>query len=230
MSKETKEAGQPQTARKLSLHPLAVPLFPTASKYLQEKLDQAAYDMHRKRVMTANPVVNTGPPKTYSHLTPKQKNHKTESLRMLEIQRENNRLRENISHIMSTPGRVDNWNFYEKKSPGNKNQQLEMLRIAQENQRIQLKLSQCKPFYVRAWHEDWLKTTEVMERISHYPHDRENQQKGQEKSSKVSRKCGAKQKKKNEQQGRGYRNTDTFKTNALPNEKRNERKKSQDTP
>lgn len=34
---------------------------------------------------------------------------------MLEIQRENNRLRENISHIMSTPGRVDNWNFYEKK-------------------------------------------------------------------------------------------------------------------
>lgn len=148
-----------------------------------------------------------------------------------------------------------------------------MLRIAQENQRIQLKLSQCKPFYVRAWHEDWLKTTEVMERISHYPHDRENQQKvsfsfflvcikaalhsltsmlymllfhtictnqikcglmchcqGQEKSSKVSRKCGAKQKKKNEQQGRGCRNTDTFKTNALPNEKRNERKKSQDTP
>uniref|UniRef100_A0A3Q4M2S2 Uncharacterized protein n=1 Tax=Neolamprologus brichardi TaxID=32507 RepID=A0A3Q4M2S2_NEOBR len=182
--------------REPSLHPLAVPLFPTASKYLQEKWDKAAHDM-------------------------------TESLRMLEIQRENNRLRESISHIMSTPGRVDNWNFYEKKSLGNKNQQLEMLRIAQENQRIQLKLSQCKPFYsVWAWHEDWLKTTEVMERISHYPHDRENQQ----KVSKVSRKCGAKQKKENEQQGRGYRNTDTFKPNALPNEKRNERKKSQDTP
>lgn len=36
--------------RKLSLHPLAVPLRPTASKYLQEKWDKAAYDMHRKRV------------------------------------------------------------------------------------------------------------------------------------------------------------------------------------
>ncbi|XP_003451634.1 uncharacterized protein CFAP97D1 [Oreochromis niloticus] len=231
MSKEIKKAGQPQTARKLSLHPLAVPLRPTASKYLQEKWDKAAYDMHRKRVMTAKPVVNTGPPKTYSYLTPKQKNRKTESLRTLEIQRENDRLREKISYIMSTPGKIDNWNFYEKKSLGEKKQQMEMLRIAQENQKIQVKLSQCKPFYsVRAWHEDWLKTTEVMERISHYPRDRANQQKGQEKSSKVSRKCGAKQKKKNEQQGRGCRNTDNFKPNALPNEKRNERKKSQDTP
>uniref|UniRef100_A0A669DVH7 CFAP97 domain containing 2 n=1 Tax=Oreochromis niloticus TaxID=8128 RepID=A0A669DVH7_ORENI len=144
-----------------------VPLRPTASKYLQEKWDKAAYDMHRKRVMTAKPVVNTGPPKTYSYLTPKQKNRKvTESLRTLEIQRENDRLREKISYIMSTPGKIDNWNFYEKKRS-----------VKFCNNRVRT-IGQCKPFYsVRAWHEDWLKTTEVMERISHYPRDRANQQK-----------------------------------------------------
>ncbi|XP_030613459.1 uncharacterized protein cfap97d2 [Archocentrus centrarchus] len=195
MKEEIKKARQPQTARDPLLHPVYVPLLHTINKYLPQKWDKAVYEMHRKGVKAAKPIVNTGPPEICRHMTLNQKKHEIEAMRAVTIQRENNILREKISHIMRTPGRADNTNYYIKKQLGSKKRQLEMLSIAKKNKKIQFRLSQCKPYYsVRSWHKDWLRTLEVMERIAHYPRDRANQQKGQEKPDKMNRKCGKEQK------------------------------------
>ncbi|CAL8320116.1 unnamed protein product [Merluccius merluccius] len=67
----------------------------------------------------------------------------------------------------------------------------EMLRVTKENQVLLVRLGQCRPFYsAKAWHEEWLKTLEVMESITQYPprHKRDSVQelcqRGPEKSSR----------------------------------------------
>nr|XP_033966418.1 uncharacterized protein si:dkey-83m22.7 isoform X2 [Pseudochaenichthys georgianus] len=124
----------------------------TRNKHLQQKWDKASYELHRGKL----------------------KEERT-------MKRENNMLEETISHILKTTGRVDNRNYYEQKSIGKEKRQLELLRITKENQMILLHLSQCKSHYnVRSWHDNWLKTLKVMDRIARYPQGRTNQ-KGQEK-------------------------------------------------
>ncbi|KAG8000546.1 hypothetical protein GBF38_016942 [Nibea albiflora] len=135
------------------------PLLPTGNKYLQQKWDTASYELHRGKVKSAKPTINTTPPKTYSHLTLRLKKQKLEEEWVKKTQKENNMLMEKISHIMRTTGGVDNRNDYERKSLGKEKRQLELLRITKENQMILDRLSQCRPHYnVRSWHEDWLKT------------------------------------------------------------------------
>ncbi|XP_044222430.1 sperm axonemal maintenance protein CFAP97D1 [Thunnus albacares] len=170
------------------------PLLPTVNKYLQQKWDQSSYDLHKRKVKSAKPTINTTPPKTYGHLALKLKKLKLEEEWMMKIQRENNMLMDKISHIMRTTGGVDNRNYYERKSLGKEKRQLELLRITKENQMILLRLSQCRPHYnVRRWHEDWLQTLKVMDAITRYPRGA-NQQKSQENSSKKS--CGCEKEKK----------------------------------
>ncbi|KAG7502163.1 hypothetical protein JOB18_014971 [Solea senegalensis] len=92
-------------------------LFPTTSKYLQQKWDNASYDLHRQKVKGANPSVNTAPPKTHGHLVQKLKKRQLEEERALEIQRENFMLLEKIANIIRTNGETDCWNDSEKKRP-----------------------------------------------------------------------------------------------------------------
>ncbi|KAE8299138.1 hypothetical protein D5F01_LYC01530 [Larimichthys crocea] len=172
------------------------PLLPTGNKYLQQKWDTASYALHRGKVKSAKPTINTTPPKTYRHLTLKLKKLKLEEEWATKIQRENDMLKGKISHIMRTTGGVDNRNDYEKKSLGKEKRQLELLRITKENQMIQGRLSQCRPNYnVRSWHEDWLKTLKVMDSIARYPRGTANQQKGQEKDSDQTEKSAEKDRK-----------------------------------
>ncbi|KAF7658160.1 hypothetical protein LDENG_00016810 [Lucifuga dentata] len=92
---------------------------------------------------------------------------------------------------METTGRVDNRNYYERKSLSREKRQLELLRISKENQVILFRLSLCRPHYnVRSWHEDWLTTLKVMDSIARYPRGRgSKQEQGQEKSSKRNNDC-----------------------------------------
>ncbi|XP_071369461.1 uncharacterized protein CFAP97D2 [Centroberyx affinis] len=171
------------------------PLLPTGNKYLQQKWDKASYDMHRRKVKSAKPTLNTTPPRTYGHLSVKLKKQKLEEQRMMTIQRENDMLLEKISYIMRTTGQTDNRNYYERKRLVEERRQLELLRITEENQVILLRLSQCRPHYnVRSWHEDWLKTLKVMDSIGRYPRGRANEQKGHEKSKKRSSDCESEEK------------------------------------
>ncbi|KAK5890209.1 hypothetical protein CesoFtcFv8_013756 [Champsocephalus esox] len=151
----------------------------TRNKHLQQKWDKASYELHRGKVRSAKPTINTSPQETYRHLVNKLKTKKLKEERTMK--RENNILEETISHILKTTGRVDNRNYYEQKSLGKEKRQLELLRITKENQMILLHLSQCKSHYnVRSWHDNWLKTLKVMDSIARYPQGRTNQ-KGQDK-------------------------------------------------
>ncbi|XP_008280777.1 uncharacterized protein LOC103357832 [Stegastes partitus] len=132
-------------------------LLSTTNKYLQQKREKA-YDLHRRKLEETR-----------------------------RIQRENNMLKEKISHIMATTGRVDNRNDYDKKSLSKERQQRELLRITKQNQMIQFRLSKCKPHYhARSWNEDWLKTLKLRDSIARYPRGGANQQKGHEKPSEMS--------------------------------------------
>ncbi|XP_029315445.1 uncharacterized protein cfap97d2 [Cottoperca gobio] len=179
---DIKTPGQPQTGRTTMQHRAYQPLLPPENKYPQQKWDKASYDLHREKVKLAKPTISTTPPRTYGHLSVKLKTKKLEEEWTMKIQRENNILMEKISNIMRTTGEVDNRNYYERKSLGKEKRQLEFLRITKENQMILFHLSQCRSHYnVRSWHEDWLKTLKVMDRIARYPRGRTDQQKGQEK-------------------------------------------------
>ncbi|XP_059199521.1 sperm axonemal maintenance protein CFAP97D1 [Centropristis striata] len=185
--------GQPQTVRTLMAHLAYQPILPAGNKYLQQKWDQASYDLHRRKVKSAKPTISTTPPKTYSHLTVKLKNLKLEEEWKMKIQRENDMLMDKISNIMRTTGGVDNRNDYDRKSLGKEKRQLELLRVTKENEMILLRLSQCRSHYnVRSWHEDWLKTLKVMDSIARYPQG--NQKKGQDKPIKEHSDCDKEQK------------------------------------
>uniref|UniRef100_A0A8C3A5J9 CFAP97 domain containing 2 n=1 Tax=Cyclopterus lumpus TaxID=8103 RepID=A0A8C3A5J9_CYCLU len=164
-------------------HRACQPLLPTGNKYLQQKWDEAAYDLHRGKVKSAKPTINTTPPKTYSHLTAKLKNLKLEEERAMKMRRENNMLAEKIAHITRIGGGVDNRNYYDGKRSVEWKRQLELLRITKENQKILFRLGQCRSHYNRrSWHEGWLQTLKVMDSIAHYPRGRT---KGQRRSNRT---------------------------------------------
>ncbi|XP_051260622.1 sperm axonemal maintenance protein CFAP97D1 isoform X1 [Dicentrarchus labrax] len=186
--------GQLQTVRTMT-HQAYQPLLPSGNKYLQQKWDMASYDLHRGKVKSAKPTINTTPPKTYDHLTLRLKKLKLEEEWTTKIERENNMLMEKISRIMRTTGGVDNRKYYDRKSLGKEKRQLELLRITKENQMILFRLSQCRPHYnVKSWHEDWLKTLKVMDSIARYPRERSNKQKGQENPITKCSDCDKEQK------------------------------------
>ncbi|XP_030643414.1 uncharacterized protein CFAP97D1 [Chanos chanos] len=146
------------------------PTLPCASKYLQYNWDRTNYDMHREKVKSAKATICITPPKTHGHLVTKMKKLKLEENRLSAIQRENSMLLQKINHIMQTT-RADNRSISVKKSLSADKRQQELLRITKENQMILQRLTNCVPHYsVQQWHEQWLKTLELMESITRYPH------------------------------------------------------------
>ncbi|XP_048049822.1 sperm axonemal maintenance protein CFAP97D1 isoform X1 [Megalobrama amblycephala] len=151
-------------------HQAYQPVLPCVNKYLQYRWDKNCYEMHRSKVKSAKPTINTTPPKTYGHLLVKFKKRQLEEERVSRIERDNQMLLDKMSHIMQTNGGVDCRNDYVKKSLGTEKRQLELLRIAKENEWILQRLSSCRPRYsVHVWHEQWLKNLELMENIGRYP-------------------------------------------------------------
>ncbi|XP_043104667.1 sperm axonemal maintenance protein CFAP97D1 isoform X2 [Puntigrus tetrazona] len=151
-------------------HQAYQPVLPCVNKYLQYRWDKNCYEMHRNKVKSSKPTINTTPPKTYNHILVKQKKRQLEEERVSRITRENNLLLDKMSHIMKTSGGVDCKNDYVKKSLGSEKRQQELLRITKENQCILQRLSTCRPLYsVHVWHEQWLKNLQLMDTIGRYP-------------------------------------------------------------
>ncbi|TRY88213.1 hypothetical protein DNTS_026902 [Danionella cerebrum] len=146
------------------------PVLPCVNKYLQYRWDKNCYQMHRNKVKSAKPTINTTPPKTYGHLLVKLKKKQLEEERVSKIKKENHKLLEKMCHIMQTCGGVDCRNDYVKKSLGSEKRQLELLEISRENVRLLQRLSACRPRYsAQLWHEDWIKHLELLEAIGRYP-------------------------------------------------------------
>ncbi|XP_063070621.1 uncharacterized protein cfap97d2 [Engraulis encrasicolus] len=146
------------------------PVVPCVSKLLQHRWDQSNYDIHRKKVSSAKATINRTPPKTYPHINNNSKEKRLKEDRISVIERDNHILLEKISHIMRTTGRIDNKNDYITKRLSSEKRQQDLLRITEENLLILSRLSQCGPNYsVQRWHDDWLRTTALMENIGRYP-------------------------------------------------------------
>ncbi|KAI2660719.1 hypothetical protein H4Q32_008362 [Labeo rohita] len=123
-------------------HQAYQPVLPCVNKYLQYRWDKNCYEMHRNKVKSAKPTINTTPPKTYNHILVKLKTKQLEEERVSRIKRENHMLLDKMSHIMQTSGGVDCKNDYLKKRPR---------------------------YSVQVWQEQWLKNLQLMENIGRYP-------------------------------------------------------------
>ncbi|KAL1772934.1 hypothetical protein HispidOSU_010529 [Sigmodon hispidus] len=89
---------------------------PWANRDLQRAWKKA-YQDHRKKVQNAQPLVDTCPPQTYSHLHLKFKKLKMEEDRLSIIDRDNYLLLQRVASAMRTRGQTDSRNnFTQKKS------------------------------------------------------------------------------------------------------------------
>ncbi|KTG05151.1 hypothetical protein cypCar_00015576 [Cyprinus carpio] len=125
-------------------HQAYQPVLPCVNKYLQYRWDKNCYEMHRSKVKSAKPTINTTPPKTYNHLLVKLKKRQVGKL--------------NYHQMLKFP------------PLGSEKRQLELLRITKDNQCLLQRLSTCRPRYsVQVWHEQWLDNLQLMETIGRYP-------------------------------------------------------------
>ncbi|XP_054642459.1 uncharacterized protein cfap97d2 [Dunckerocampus dactyliophorus] len=58
-----------QTSMSMLSHLAYQPVLPSGNKYLQQKWDPMSYDLHRRKLKTMKPTVDTTAPKTYKHLS-----------------------------------------------------------------------------------------------------------------------------------------------------------------
>jgi len=170
------------------MHRSYQPILPSHNKLLQKRWDNTYYDVHRSRVKSAKPIVDTKPPQTYIHMHLKLKKLQLEEERMSTIERDNRLLLEKMSQIIRTKGRVDNRNYYKYKSLNYEKRQRELLRVTRENQQILSRITVKEPEYSHIRLErEWRKQEELMDNIARYP---KNWWKQVEKQRKKKMKSG----------------------------------------
>lgn len=154
------------------MHRAYQPITPANNKLLKKRWDMTRYDMHRKKVSSANAVLDNHPPKTYLHLHLKLKKMQIEEERLATVERDNRILLEKMSYIMRTKGRVDNTNDYGHKSLNKTKRQRELLRVTHENQAILKRITSKEPHLNHLnWEEDWRTNQQYMDNIAKYPKD-----------------------------------------------------------
>ncbi|KAL5476147.1 hypothetical protein EMCRGX_G026058 [Ephydatia muelleri] len=112
------------------------PMTPTNNIIIQRNCDIKAYAIHRKKVDNALPLVDNKPSQRHNHMHTRLKKRQMEEERQAVIQKDNQILLENMAHIMSTKGRLDNRNEYKQKSLNVITRQRELIRIMHENRAI----------------------------------------------------------------------------------------------
>ncbi|CAL8389066.1 unnamed protein product [Gadus morhua 'NCC'] len=145
-------------------------LLPTGNQRLQIQWDKASYEIHRRKVKTIEPTINTAAPRSHGHQALKSKKQQLEEELALKIERDNHMLSEKIALIKRTNGLNGHSESHERKSLSGERRRQELFRVSGENQVLLIRLGQCRSFYsVKAWHDEWLKTLKVMESITQYP-------------------------------------------------------------
>ncbi|XP_062521205.1 sperm axonemal maintenance protein CFAP97D1-like isoform X2 [Corticium candelabrum] len=120
---------------------------PVNSRYLQEKWDATTYTMHRQRVRAARPTVDTTQPSLHPHVRSKARKRQLDETRFAQIEKDNRKLLEHMTHIMKRKGRIDHHNDYYHKSTNSCKRQRELDRIAQENEKMLGRIASLQPVY-----------------------------------------------------------------------------------
>ncbi|NP_001333363.1 uncharacterized protein CFAP97D2 [Rattus norvegicus] len=128
---------------------------PWASRDLQRAWEKT-YQNHRKKVQNAQPLVDTRPPQTYSHLHLKFKKLKMEEERLSIIDRNNYLLLQRVASAMKTGRRIDGQNNFTWRSLNRKSREQALMKVQKQNQAVPERLRSSEPWYgAQRWREDW---------------------------------------------------------------------------
>lgn len=95
---------------------------------------------------------------------------KVEEERQAIINRDNKRLASNIADIQHSKGRVDNQNIYPERSLNYDRRRARLLQVCHENQMIHERIIAQESEYRRElWEEEWARSTQWRDGITHYP-------------------------------------------------------------
>lgn len=146
------------------------------SSLLEEKWDARAFTMHRQRVRAARSTVDTKQPQSYSHVRSQSKKRQEDDVRFAQIEKDNRKLLEHMTHIMRSKGRVDHYNNYQPRSTNSWKRQMEFDRIARENEEVRRRIIAQKPVYSAAkWEAQNKKHQQLVYMKSRHPRNRGRQ-------------------------------------------------------
>ncbi|XP_015855263.3 uncharacterized protein CFAP97D2 isoform X2 [Peromyscus maniculatus bairdii] len=143
------------SSRSEMLHRVPQLTAPWANRDLQRAWEKTYRD-HRKKVQNAQPLVDTHPPQTYSHLYLKFKKLKMEEERLSVINRDNCLLLQRVASAMRTRGQTDSRNHFTHRR---KTREQAHMKAQKQNKVVLERLPSSEPWYgaQRPW-EDWAAT------------------------------------------------------------------------
>lgn len=127
---------------------------PWANRDLQRAWEKA-YQDHRKKVLNAQPLVDTHPPQTYGHLYLKFKKLKVEEERLSIINRDNWLLLQRVASAMKARGQTDGRNNFTRRSLNRKTREQAPMEARKRNKVILERLGSSEPWFgaQRRWED-----------------------------------------------------------------------------
>jgi E3 ubiquitin-protein ligase TRIP12 len=145
---------------------------PVVNKACVERVRKREHDMHRQRIKSMRPQVDTTVP-TVCHLDHLRNNLKREQLleeRYYEIDRENRILLQKMSDIMRNASYSADRAKSGPPSLNRDSRKMELMRITQENQAILKRIQQAQPVYNHvAWEDSYRRSGSYLRNSAEYP-------------------------------------------------------------
>nr|XP_057931353.1 uncharacterized protein CFAP97D2 isoform X2 [Doryrhamphus excisus] len=131
---------------------------------------QRNYQLHRTRVSSAIPVVNTKGMSTPAHMQRNLKKLQLQDERRATIERDNRLLASSLARIEDSRGLVDHKNQYQPRSLNADKRRAELLLVSQQNLNIyQRIIARQSEYRQQLWMDDWAKVQQRRNNISRYP-------------------------------------------------------------
>lgn len=150
---------------------------PVGSRVCYDKVQQRQYEMHRKKLSTIKPSVDNKSPPRFKHMELNLKRAQVEEERYASIERDNRRLLQRMTDIMTTqpmpqaggpvpeagspPGPKSLNKEYRKK---------QLMKITEENSQILRRIQTRRPYYNHLeWEDEFRKNEDLVKSIQQLP-------------------------------------------------------------
>ncbi|XP_068580157.1 uncharacterized protein CFAP97D2 [Cebidichthys violaceus] len=152
------------------MHRSYQPLKPVTNRYLQQRWDHNEYENHRRKVISALPVVDNKGMRTPAHVQLKLKKMQWQDERLSIIDRDNRLLASKLADIVCSKGLVDHQNQYHLRSLNADKRREELLLVGRQNRAIYQRITARQSEYRRQlWLDDWERTERRQDDISQHP-------------------------------------------------------------
>ncbi|KAM3870222.1 uncharacterized protein CFAP97D2 [Diretmus argenteus] len=164
------------------MHRSYQPLKPATNRYLQQQWDQSSYEDHRRKVSSAQPLVDTRGMKTPAHIQLKLKKLQLQDERLSIVDRDNRLLASKLADIVRSKGLVDHRNQYHQRSLNIDKRREELSLVSRQNQAIYQRITGRQSEYRRQlWLDDWERVQRRRDDIARYPRGLANKQRSEKK-------------------------------------------------